>query len=89
MTKFDVIILKDLEQKNKTSFLKSEKINNLTLVQKNVLKKNSVYKRIETLKNQELVDNGAKDGRSNTYYITKKGLEKLRVISEGETNNEK
>lgn len=83
MTKFDVIILKELEQKNKTSFLKSEKINNLTLVQQNVLKKNSVYKRIESLKNQELVDNGAKDGRSNTYYITKKGLEKLRVISEG------
>ena len=89
MNKYNIIILKELETKNKTSFLKSEKIENLTLVKKNILKKISVYKRIKLLENEKLISIGSKDGRSNTYYITEKGIEMLKEISKGENNNEK
>lgn len=34
----------------------------------------TVYKKLSELKKEAYVDAGFKDGRANTYYITKKGV---------------
>lgn len=80
LTKLDIIILKDLQKKQKNSFLNNLKIKDFLIIEQNILKENSLYKRLEKLKKIELVLNGAKDGKCKTYYITDKGLDFVNKI---------
>ena len=80
LSKIDIIILKDLENKNKTNFLKSISLKELIVYKNNLIKTNSIYKRLNNLKNQGLVQLGAKDGKMNTYYITELGIQILNKL---------
>lgn len=80
LSKIDIIILKDLENKNKTNFLKSISLKELIVYQNSLIKTNSIYKRLNSLKNQGLVQLGAKDGKMNTYYITELGIQILNKL---------
>lgn len=80
LSKIDIIILKDLENKNKTNFLKSISLKELIVYQNSLIKSNSIYKRFNNLKNQGLVQLGAKDGKMNTYYITELGIQILNKL---------
>nr|WP_317359518.1 transcriptional regulator [uncultured Tyzzerella sp.] len=80
LSKIDIIILKDLENKNKTNFLKSISLKELIVYQNSLIKSNSIYKRLNNLKNQGLVQLGAKDGKMNTYYITELGIQILNKL---------
>lgn len=40
-------------------------------------KSNSLYKILQKLKNGGLVEDGLKDGRAATYYITKAGIDRI------------
>ncbi len=75
LSKIDIIILKDLHTKNKNSFLKSASLQELIAYKSNILKPNSLYKRIIQLKKQGLLQEGAKDGKMKSYYITDLGIE--------------
>lgn len=78
LSKIDIIILKDLE--NKTNFLKSISLKELIVYQNSLIKSNSIYKRLNNLKKQGLVQLGAKDGKMNTYYITELGIQILNKL---------
>lgn len=80
LSKIDIIILKDLENKNKTNFLKSISLKELIVYQNSLIKSNSIYKRLNNLKNQGLVQLGAKDGKMNTYYTTELGIQILNKL---------
>ena len=80
LTKIDIIILKDLQKKQKNNFLDNLKIKDFLIIEQNILKENSLYKRLAKLKKIELVLNGAKDGKYKTYYITDKGLDLVNKI---------
>ncbi len=80
LSKIDIIILKDLENKNKTNFLKSISLKELIVYQNSLIKSNSIYKRLNNLKNQGLVQLGAKYGKMNTYYITELGIQILNKL---------
>lgn len=80
LSKMDIICLKDLERKEKTSYLKSLEIKDFVAVNNGVLKYNSVYRRLEKLKILGLIDYGALNGNAKTYYITSQGLEVLNQL---------
>ncbi|WP_250277611.1 winged helix-turn-helix domain-containing protein [[Clostridium] colinum] len=82
LNKIDIVCLKDLEQQNKTSYLKSFEIKKFMLVNSGNVKYNTVYKRLEKLKQKGLIDYGILSGNAKTYYITDKGLEILNKIED-------
>lgn len=80
LSKIDIVCLKDLERQEKISYIKSLEVKKFTVVSSGALKYNTVYKRLERLKELDLIDYGALSGNAKTYYITNIGLEILSKI---------
>lgn len=80
LSKIDIVCLKDLERQEKISYIKSLEVKNFTVVSSGASKYNTVYKRLEKLKELNLIDYGVLNGNAKTYYITNIGIEILNKI---------
>ena len=80
LSKIDIVCLKDLERQEKISYIKSLEVKNFTVVSSGASKYNTVYKRLEKLKELNLTDYGVLNGNAKTYYITNIGIEILNKI---------
>lgn len=81
LSKTDVICLKNLEREGKISIIKSLEIRNFMLVSSGNLNYNTVYKRLEKLKDKGLVNCGFLNKNAKTYYITEEGINILKTIN--------
>lgn len=78
MHKADVRILKMLLEKGCTSPLKSYSI--FQLLEIIPVSYSKMYNALSSLNMGEYVEKGCKNSRANTYFITSKGVEKLKEL---------
>lgn len=76
--KIDLIILKDLEENEKTSCIKSQTIYEFKVLE--AMKYNTIYKRIIMLEKLGYIEKGLKINKKNIYFLTTLGIEKLKNI---------
>lgn len=82
--KNDIKILRKLYADKKINKFKSYTIKQLTEALKNKVSEMKVRQTLNTFLEQELVELGFKSGRSNTYFITEKGIEVLKKLLQDE-----
>lgn len=78
ISKIDLILLKDLEENEKTSYIKSQTIYEFKILE--VTNYNTIYKRIIMLEKLGYIEKGLKINKKNTYFLTTLGIEKLKNI---------
>ncbi|MDE6181613.1 MAG: hypothetical protein K2F59_00220 [Eubacteriales bacterium] len=78
ISQLDLIILKELEENEKISYIKSQTIYEFKISK--VVNSNAIYKRIIKLEKLRYIEKGLKDGKKNTYFITNLGIERLKNI---------
>lgn len=78
ISRIDLIILKDLKESEKISYIKSQSIYDFKILE--ATNYNAVYKRIVNLEKLGYIERGLKNGKKNTYFITNLGIERLKNI---------
>ncbi len=80
MAKLDIAILGRLIQNKKNMFNESIQLNELNELLSNVNKK-TLYNHLRSLVKKGLVNEGVKDGRYKTYYISQLGINELNKMN--------
>lgn len=76
LNKIEILLLAELEDKQKISMIKSVSIKDFELSK--CMSVNTIYKKICKLEKLNYVKKGLKESRKNTYFITELGIKKLK-----------